>query len=98
VIDGQMLFRFLRLVNQIHRILCDGALFLSCTPACPSNEAFQDPTHVNIITEDTFSKYLCVEGVGRPWTEIYGFTGEFKLVDQAWLHNAFLLTPGKAVK
>ncbi|MFM7643070.1 MAG: hypothetical protein ACKO45_16195 [Cyanobium sp.] len=34
-------------------------LFFSRTPAYPCSEAFQDSTHVNIITEGTFPLYFC---------------------------------------
>jgi len=98
VLEGGIRFPFVDLMNEIHRVLCDGGLFMSYTPAYPSKEAFQDPTHVNIITEDTFPKYFCAQDSDRPWAEIYGFTGKFRLIDQAWLHNSFLLTLVKAVK
>ena len=50
---------FVELMNEIYRILIPGGLFLHFTPSYPSLQAFQDPTHVNIITEDTFPMYFC---------------------------------------
>jgi len=49
---------FICLMNEVYRVLKPGGLFLSQTPAFPSKSAFQDPTHVNIITEDTFPVYF----------------------------------------
>jgi len=72
---------FVELMNEVWRVLKPGGLFLSLTPAFPSPKAFQDPTHVNFITEETFSEYFC-----RPnlWAEMYGFKGEFELIMQVW--------------
>ena len=50
---------FVELMNEIYRVLKDDGIFLSVTPAYPTPEAFQDPTHVNFITEDTFKYYFC---------------------------------------
>jgi hypothetical protein len=49
-------------------------------PPYPHKEAFQDPTHGNIITEDTFPIYLCNKYLAK----IYGFDGAFALVTQEW--------------
>jgi SAM-dependent methyltransferase len=89
---SEVRFPVVQLMNEIHRILKPSGFFLSVTPAYPSKEAFQDPTHVNIITEETFPSYFCAGEHGEPWARIYGFRGRFELVDQAWLHNAFLIT------
>ncbi len=72
---------FVELMNEIYRVLKPGGIFLSLTPAYPHPEAFQDPTHVNIITEKTFSRYFddtyC-------WARMYGFTGAFQMLSQEW--------------
>jgi SAM-dependent methyltransferase len=85
---------FVELMNEIWRVLKDGGLFLSLTPAFPSPKAFQDPTHVNFITEETFSEYFC-----RPnlWGEMYGFRGRFDLVMQVW-EDGKLRTLIRAIK
>jgi SAM-dependent methyltransferase len=78
---------FIDLMNEIYRILLPNGLFLSYTPAYPFKEAFQDPTHVNIITEDTFPAYFCTSGGQAEMkchSSIYGFNGCFELIDQAW--------------
>jgi len=78
-------FPFLELMNEIHRVLKPGGYFYSRTPAYPMQEAFQDPTHVNIITEATFPCYFCSEPAsGGPWAASYGFQGDFTLLSQRW--------------
>lgn len=72
---------FVELMNEIHRVLRPGGQFLSVTPAYPKAAAFQDPTHVNIITEQTFPLYF--DHVNR-WATIYGFKGAFLILEQKW--------------
>lgn len=78
-------FPFVELMNEVFRILNDDGVFYSHTPAFPFPEAFVDPTHVNIITEDTFPRYFCSAVDGLPGASRYGFTGNFELVSQQWL-------------
>lgn len=85
-IDGGTKYPFIQLMNDIHRVLKPGGLFLSRTPAYPEKEAFQDPTHVNIITEDTFPIYFCNGYLAR----MYGFYGEFALIAQEWCRPSLL--------
>jgi len=89
--EGSTRLPFIELMNEIYRVLEYGGLFYSQTPAFPSKSAFQDPTHVNIITEDTFPLYFCTVNNSRPYAEDYGFTGRFELVQQAWW-DGWLLT------
>jgi SAM-dependent methyltransferase len=66
---------FIRLMNEIWRVLAPGGRFYAITPAVPSLEAFSDPTHVNYLTRHTHD-YFCGEApLGRP----YGFVGRFDL-------------------
>lgn len=85
---------FVELMNEIYRVLIDGGIFLSHTPAYPNNEAFQDPTHVNIITEKTFPLYF---NSHYPVAHIYGFNGGFEILNQYW-EGAHLITELKKVK
>jgi SAM-dependent methyltransferase len=72
---------FIEIMNEIHRVLRPGGLFLAVTPSFPSGAAFQDPTHVNIISKDTH-KYFSDEVWGRSLG--YGFRGEFISVSIGW--------------
>ena len=74
-------FPFVELMNEIHRVLKPGGVLLSHTPAYPYPQAFQDPTHVNIITEATFANYF--DDV-KTWASIYGFRGGFTVLRQGW--------------
>lgn len=83
---------FIDAMSEIWRILKPGGLFFARTPAYPSAAAFQDPTHVNIITDQTVSYFAsrpCADGSlidswGPPLGKRYGFKGEFVLVKQWW--------------
>ena len=72
---------FVDLMSEIWRVLKVGGKFLSVTPAFPRPEAFTDPTHVNVITEQTFPMYF--DDVYR-WGQRYGFKGAFKIESQQW--------------
>lgn len=73
-------FPFIELMNEIYRTLKPGGIFLSRTPFYPISSAFTDPTHVNVITADTFPMYFDDK---HTWAKMYGFKGSFKLHFQA---------------
>ena len=83
---------FIDTMSEIWRILKPGGIFFARTPAYPSAAAFQDPTHVNIITDQTVSYFAsrpCPDGSlidpwGPPLGKRYGFKGEFTLIKQWW--------------
>jgi len=77
-------FSFIELMNEIYRVLKMGGTFASFTPAFPKEAAFVDPTHVNIITANTFPLYF--DNKNR-WGKDYGFIGSFEIVDQKWHPN-----------
>ena len=72
---------FVEVMNEIHRVLTPGGGFMSFTPAFPHGPAFRDPTHVNIITEETFPLYF--DDKVR-WASMYGFRGSFQILSQEW--------------
>jgi len=73
---------FITFLNEANRVLSPGGILLCVTPAYPSPLSFQDPTHVNIITEGTIQYFLNVKGSDRDLD--YGITCEFELVEQFW--------------
>ncbi len=72
---------FVEFMNEVYRVLKPGGLFLSSTPAYPHVEAFQDPTHVNIMTDQTLTAYF--DDKTRAAT-MYGFRGAFRIVTHEW--------------
>jgi len=72
---------FVEVMNEIWRVLVPGGRFYSLTPAFPEAAAFCDPTHVNIITEQTFPLYFDDQNT---WAKMYGFKGAFAIEKQAW--------------
>ncbi len=75
-VDSETKLPFVLLMDEIWRVLKPNGLFYAQTPAYPHASAFQDPTHVNIITEGTH-KYFCGE---EPAGRIYGFKGRFEVL------------------
>lgn len=71
---------FINLMNEIWRVLKPGGRFYALTPIYPSVLAFQDPTHVNIMTETTHHYFTGAEPLGK----MYGFTGSFRVVKAEW--------------
>lgn len=80
-VGDQKLNPFIFLMDDICRCLKKDGYFLSHTPAYPSPAAFQDPTHVNVISFNTYEYYFCDPNYAKN----YGFKGKFRLIDQAWL-------------
>jgi SAM-dependent methyltransferase len=75
----QRRFPFVELMNEIWRTLKPGGYFLSHTPVYPFSAIFGDPTHVSVLTHETFTGYF--DDVRRN-AEMYGFKGSFKVVSQ----------------
>lgn len=81
---GETRFPFVQLMDEIARVLKPEGLFLSLTPAFPSQQVFQDPTHVNPITENTFPIYFCQSSDSPPLARMYGLRSTFQLISQKW--------------
>lgn len=83
--NGVTVFPFVKLMNDIFRVLKPGGVLFTIQPCFPSKEAFQDPTHVNIMTEDTLNLYFCESA----WARIYGFEGSFEMLDDGWIGGKY---------
>ena len=85
IINGKTHFPFVILMNEIFRVLKTGGLFFSIQPCFPAKEVFQDPTHVNIMTEDTMYQYFCEP----TWARIYGYEGSFEMIKDGWIEDKY---------
>ena len=73
---------FIDLMSEVWRVLKPGGQTYFATPAFPRPEAFQDPQHVNIITENTILYFS--EPVWLELCQAYGFRGQFEVIKQTW--------------
>jgi SAM-dependent methyltransferase len=64
---------FVELMDEIWRVLVPGGLLYAVTPAYPHVSVFQDPTHVNVLTDGSHIYFTQPKLLGR----IYGFRGTF---------------------
>lgn len=69
-------FPFVELMNEIWRVLVPGGHFYAVTPAYPHPAAFQDPTHVNILTRDSHAYFTRPALLAR----MYGYVGDFSVI------------------
>jgi SAM-dependent methyltransferase len=82
--DGtQTFFPFIRLMNEVWRVLAPGGRFYALTPTFPNPEVFVDPTHVNVITDRTH-EYFCGD---NPLGRMYGFSGHFSVCRAEWVRQ-----------
>jgi SAM-dependent methyltransferase len=86
-------FPFIELMNEVSRVLRPGGLLYAITPCYPAREAFQDPTHVNIISEKTHLYFTGPQPLGR----MYGFAGNFEVRCVDWVVTRDALVPGQAL-
>ena len=78
--NGKSISPFINLMSEIYRVLKPEGLLLASTPAFPRPEAFQDPTHVNIITYTTHTYFI-----GEKANAVrYGFKVNFSIKKVAW--------------
>jgi len=82
---------FINLMNEVWRVLKNNGIFLSHTPIYPFYEAFQDPTHNNIITSNTFKMYFSDQK--HQIAESYGIKTNFKIIKEnmKYRHQVILL-------
>lgn len=84
--ENETKFPFIQLMNEIGRVLKNDGIFLAITPAFPNPQAFQDPTHVNIITKRTVKYFTGESPLGR----MYGFNKHFELLINKFVPNDYL--------
>jgi SAM-dependent methyltransferase len=89
---------FIDIMSEVWRVLKPGGTAYFCTPAVPHHEAFQDPQHVNYISENSVLYFS--EPNHMALCRQYGFTGNFELLGQKWHENVpyWLVWELKAVK
>jgi SAM-dependent methyltransferase len=74
--ENKTTFPFINLMNEVWRVLKNNGCFYASTPAYPHPAAFQDPTHVNIITRQTHLYFTAPTLLAS----IYGFIGNFECI------------------
>ena len=79
---GPLFNEFIFVMNEVFRILKPGGIALFVTPAYPLRTAFQDPTHINILTRDTYEYFCGSNPLAKKLG--YGFDGQFELLSQFW--------------
>lgn len=84
-VEGFNKFPFIELMNEVFRVLKPNGIFFNIQPCFPFKEAFQDPTHVNIMSEDTMECYFCE----LAWARIYGFVGVFSMENDGWIGSHY---------
>jgi SAM-dependent methyltransferase len=87
--DGHTRFPFIELMDEIWRVLKPNGVLYAQTPAFPSSKAFQDPTHVNIITNRTEMYFTEPKLLAR----MYGYRGSFKKVRQVRIKPRHVYEP-----
>ena len=85
IINGDTKNPFIDLMNEIYRVMKINGIFFNIQPCYPAKEAFQDPTHVNIMSENTMQNYFCEPA----WARIYGFEGSFEMINDGWIGSHY---------
>ena len=80
---------FIDVMSEIWRVLKPDGIGIFATPAFPHQEMFQDPQHVNYISENTIQYFCKPSGATNGWSNLdlckaYGFKGEFEALSQYW--------------
>ena len=90
--NGERKQPFIDLMSEVWRVLKPGGETFFATPAFPHPEAFQDPQHVNTITEKTILYFSDTSPDYLELCQSYGFKGKFQIVQQVWADKAVRVT------
>ena len=93
-LGGERRQPFIDVMSEIWRVLKPGGQTFFATPAFPCPEAFQDPQHVNIITENSIL-YFSAPGL-LELCQSYGFTGQFEVIKQTWANQSYEICEGSS--
>jgi SAM-dependent methyltransferase len=85
---------FIDVMSEVWRVLKPGGQTFFATPAFPHPEAFQDPQHINIITENSIL-YFSAPGL-LELCQAYGFTGRFEVIKQTWGNQPYEICGGSS--
>jgi SAM-dependent methyltransferase len=80
--DSEVINPFVDLMNEIYRVLKPNGVFFASTPIYPHPMAFVDPTHVNIMSDKSYTYFIGSQSHGK----MYGFNGNFEKI-RVYLEN-----------
>jgi SAM-dependent methyltransferase len=83
---------FIEIMSEIWRVLKPGGETFFATPAFPRAEAFQDPQHVNIITENSILYFSFAHLLEL--CQAYGFKGRFEVIQHEWANEPIKICEG----
>ena len=83
-INGERRQPFIEVMSEVARVMKPGGETFFATPAYPHPEAFQDPQHTNVITEETIQYFA---GYHLDLNHGYGFKGNFEVVQHVWANT-----------
>jgi SAM-dependent methyltransferase len=74
--NGKLRNAFVLVMNEIYRVLKPDGVFFASTPIYPHPSAFIDPTHVNIMSDKSYTYFIGSSAQAA----MYGFNGSFQKI------------------
>lgn len=74
--NGELRNSFVLVMNEIYRVLKPNGILFASTPIYPHPAAFIDPTHVNIMSDKSYTYFIGDD----PQAGMYGFKGNFEKI------------------